>query len=377
MKRGFTDKAIRELPPGFHRDPGWPTLHLLVEKSGSRRWVQRLYVGGKEIRRGLGGYPVVTLEEARDAALENRRALRRGELVRAGAAPTFGEIAGQVITMKRQGLKTGSKTEAQLSALLGTYCAPLAAMRVDRIATRDLLAVVEPVWIAKRATATKLRAFLGSVFARAVAEGHRTDNPADGVTASVLPKAKPTARHTALPHTGVSAALATIRASGAQEATKDAFALLVLTACRSGEVRGARWEEMDLDGRVWTIPQERAKSSRPHRVALSRQAVAILRTARDRTGGAGLVFPSATGRIMSDNTLSKVLRENAVAAVPHGFRSSFRDWCGETGQPRELAEAALAHTLPNETEAAYARSDLLERRRGLMQEWADYLDTKA
>ena len=179
--------------------------------------------------------------------------------------------------------------------------------------------------------------------------GHRPDNPAGD-------------------------ALATVRASQAAVTTKRAFEFLVLTAARSGEVRLATWDEMDLDAGVWTIPAARMKAKRDHRVPLSGRALAILHDVQRLSDGPGVVFPKPRGKPRSDATLSQLIKELGIAAVPHGFRSSFRDWAAEqTNTPREVVEAALAHTVRNPTEAAYARSDLFERRRRLMDEWAAYL----
>ena len=178
-----------------------------------------------------------------------------------------------------------------------------------------------------------------------------------------------------MPFREVGAAVATVRASGqAHWATKAAFEFLVLTAARSGEVRFAEWTEMDLAARTWTIPKGRMKGEREHRVPLPDRAVAILAEARGRTGGSGLVFPTARGRPPSDSTLSKLLRELKIGAVPHGFRSSFRDWAAECSDaPRDVCELALAHVNSDRVEAAYRRTDLFERRRVLMQEWAAYV----
>ena len=168
------------------------------------------------------------------------------------------------------------------------------------------------------------------------------------------------------------------RRSGASNAyigTILAFQFLVLTAARSGEVRGARWSEVDFDARTWTVPASRMKAGRAHRVPLSAAALGVLRDAREYSDGSGLVFPSITGRMMSDSTLSKLLRENGIEGTPHGMRSAFRDWASEqTNTPHAVMEAALAHTIPNKAEAAYARSDLLDKRRVLMNAWARYLD---
>ena len=177
----------------------------------------------------------------------------------------------------------------------------------------------------------------------------------------------------ALPHGEVAAALATVRESSAYATTILAFEFLTLTAARSGEVRGANWDEIDLDARTWTIPSERMKAGTEHRVPLSTVAMKVLEMAAQHADSCGLVFPSASGRQMSDSTISKLLRENGIECVPHGMRSSFRDWCAETGVDRELAESALAHIVKNPVEAAYMRSDLLNRRRQVIGDWADYL----
>ena len=203
---------------------------------------------------------------------------------------------------------------------------------------------------------------------------HRPDNPAGEQVLQALPKIGANRKHyLALPHGKVGRALETIRETEAWPSTKLAFEFLVLTATRSGEVRLALWKEMDLDEAVWAIPGERMKANREHRVPLSSRAVEVLREAGEYFSGGKLVFPSPTGKPLSNATLSKLCRDNAIGAVPHGFRSSFRDWCGETGQPRDVAEQALAHVIKNKAEAAYARSDLFDRRRALMEAWARYV----
>ncbi|MCY4121138.1 MAG: site-specific integrase [Acidobacteria bacterium] len=208
----------------------------------------------------------------------------------------------------------------------------------------------------------------------AVAMEYRPDNPCERVAAT-LGRQRRVVRHMrALPHAEVAEAVATVRASGATTAAKLAFEFLVLTAARSGEVRLARWDEIDLDAEVWTVPAERMKANREHRVPLSSRAAEILRTAFTVRNGNKLVFPSPCGKPLSDMTLSKLLKEQGVQAVPHGFRSSFRDWAAEeTNHPREVVEAALAHRVTDQVEAAYARSTLFERRRRLMADWGAYL----
>ena len=210
----------------------------------------------------------------------------------------------------------------------------------------------------------------------AVAMGYRPDNPAGDALGQALGRQQAVVQHmrAAVPHRAVADALATVRASQASVTTKRAFEFLVLTAARSGEVRLATWDEMDLDAGVWTISAARMKAKRDHRVPLSGRALAILHEVPRRSDGTGLVFPNPRGKPLSDITLSRLIKELGIAAVPHGFRSSFRDWAAEqTNTPREVVEAALAHTVRNPTEAAYARSDLFDRRRRLMDEWAAYL----
>ena len=176
-----------------------------------------------------------------------------------------------------------------------------------------------------------------------------------------------------VPHAEVGEVIGKVRESTGHLCTRLAFEFLVLTAARSGEVRGAMWEEMDVASRMWTVPAERMKAREVHRVALSGAALAVLEQARELGAVQGLVFPSKLGRAISDGTMSKLLRDLGIPAVPHGFRSSFRDWCGDTRVPREVAEACLAHTVGNRVEAAYARSDLFELRRPVMEDWAEYV----
>ena len=216
------------------------------------------------------------------------------------------------------------------------------------------MAVLLPIWTTKAETARRVRQRIGTVMKWAVAKGYRPDNPAGGAIGAALPKNGSTRQHfRALPHKEVAAALDAVRASNAWVLSKLAFEFLVLTAARSGEVRGARWEEMDFEHAPWSVPAERMKAARKHRVPLSPQAIGVLRRAEELSDGSGLVFPSPTGGVLSPSTLSKLVRELGISAVPHGFRTSFRVWCGDTGVAREVAEAALAHVVRDKVEAAY------------------------
>jgi integrase len=325
---------------------------------------------------------LVSLSEAREKALENRKAARAGENPLANkraseAILSFSEAAKRVHAMHMPTWRN-PKHAAQWINTLETYAFPtIGAKRITDVTSADVLAVLSPIWTQKPETAQRVRQRIGAVLKWAMAQGWRSDNPCETIT-NVLPKASAAQkRHMpALPYTEVASAIAAIQASQASMAAKLAFEFLVLTACRSGEVRGAMWEEIDLQKAVWSIPASRMKAKKPHNVPLSKRAIDVLQQASALSDGeTGLVFPSPiSGKQLSDMTLSKLLKEQNIAAVPHGFRSSFRDWAGEqTNIPREVAEFCLAHVTKDKTEAAYARSDLFEKRRKLMEAWNNYV----
>ena len=377
-KTTLTAAFVKHAEPGKHYDTNG--LFLKVEPGGTRRWVQRIVIRGRRRDVGLGGYPLVSLAEARQQAFGNRKLARAGgdpiALKRQHHVPTFEEAAEQVIDLHAGNWKDGGKSAGQWRASLAAYAMPrLGRLRVSAISTADVMAVLLPIWHDKRETARRVRQRIGAVMKWAVAQGHRQDNPAGEAIGAALPRNGVARKHmAALPHGEVSDALARVQASAAGTTTKLAFELLVLTAARSGEVRLATWEEIDPAAAVWTVPAERMKAGREHRVPLCRRALEVLRDAREFGDGNALVFPGPRGKALSDMTLSKLVREQGIPAVPHGFRSSFRDWASErTNHPREVIEAALAHVVRNRTEAAYARSDLFERRRRLMDDWAAYL----
>ena len=371
-------KSISE--PGRYGDGrGSHGLSLLVKPTvngrWSKTWGQRLRIGGRITTLGLGSYPVVSLAEARRRALVNRQAVDAGKDPRSDGVPTFEQAAAKVIALHAEGWRDRGRSEAQWQASLRDYAyGVLGSKTVDKVTTADVLAVLVPIWHAKPETARRVRQRIGAVMRWAIAEGHRQDNPAGDAIAAALPKHNDRRQHQlALPHDGVSAAIYAVRASDAHAATKLAFEFLVLTAARSGEVRGAHWDEIDLNAGVWTIPAERTKTARPHRVALSSRAIEVLTEARAlNSDGEGLVFPSASGRVMSDSTMSKLARELGLGMTPHGARASFRSWCADTAVPREVAEACLAHVVKG-VEGAYQRSDLLNARAQIMERWAHYL----
>ena len=369
--------------PGRYGDGrGSSGLSLLVKRTArghlAKSWAQRISVDGRPRNLGLGSWPHVGLAEAREKCALNLGARRRGELVtgRKRTVPTFEEAIEEVIAVHRAGWKDGGRQEKLWRASLRDHAMPrLGGRPVDRINTADVMAVLLPIWNEKRVTARRVRQRISAVMRWAVAQGYREDNPAGEAIGAALPQngVRPQ-HHRALPYTEVGEAIETVRASGAYPATVLVFEFLVLTACRSGEVRGALSEEIDLEGREWRIPPARMKTNREHRVPLSTGALAVLREAEPLADGSGLVFPSARGRPLSEATISKMVRELGIGAVPHGFRSSFRDWAAECSDaPREVCELALAHVNTNSIEAAYRRTDLFERRRALMEQWATFL----
>ena len=362
--------------PGRYGDGyGGFGLSLLVKPMSSGRlsksWSQRVRINGSAANLGLGVYPIVTLADSRRKAITNRRLIERGQDPRGGGVPTFAEAVEKVIELHRKTWKPGGKSEAQWRASLERYATPtLGRMTVDKISTADVLAALIPIWNERRVTAERVRNRIGAVMRWAVAKGYRGDNPAGDAIAAALPRSGVRKQHfPSLPHRQVAAALATVEASAAWVGLRLAFRFLVLTATRSGDVRGARWEE--IDGDTWTIPSTRMKAGREHRVPLSREALAVLDRAREIPGNTGLIFPSVTGRKLSATAPSILLHDNGVEAVPHGFRSSFRDWAADNAVDREVAEAALAHVVKG-VEGSYFRSDLFERRHEVMEGWASY-----
>ena len=384
MKRnGLTVQFVRSVKPAntLKRYADGCGLMLVVKPTGGKSWIQRLVVRGRRRDIGLGSLDRVSLAQARRKAFENRNVARDGgdptKQADVRTAPTFAEAAEAVIAMHAENWRDGGKTEARWRATLANYAFPRLGRRlVSDITTADVLAVLthDGFWSTKRETARKVRQRISTIMDWAAAEGHRTDNPCHALKAA-LPKTGTRTQHRrALPYDAVSDAVICVRASAAFPTTKLAFELLVLTATRSGEVRQARVEEFDMDSKVWTIPADRTKTGRPHRVPLSDAALDVLLEARQYADGSRLVFPSARGLVMSDMTLSKLIKELGIEAVPHGFRSSFRMWAAErTNIPREVAEFALGHVVGDEAERAYQRSDLFDRRRGLMESWAAYL----
>jgi integrase len=330
---------------------------------------------------GLGSTSGVTLADARDKAAAARRLIAQGinpidERKQKTGIPTFGEVADEV----RQSLSAGFRNEkhkAQWKSTLETFGAPLRAKPVDTIATDDMLAVLKPIWTTKAETASRVRGRIEKILDAAKAKGFRNgENPARwrGHLDHLLPRQSKLARghHAAMPYEDVAAFIAKLRTREATAAL--ALELCILTAARSGEILGMRWSEIGFDNKIWTVPANRMKAGREHRVPLSSPAIAILRHL-ERMKIGDFVFPGqARDKPLSNMAMEMMLRRMKVDhATVHGFRSSFRDWAGNVSNfPRELIETALAHVIGDKAEQAYRRSDALEKRRLLMDEWAAY-----
>ncbi|AWC21797.1 Prophage CP4-57 integrase [Aminobacter sp. MSH1] len=382
-------------------------LLLQATPSGARTWILRVLVGGKRREIGLGGYPDVTLADAVRIAREAKDKIRQGidpieerKAARAALAAqqarglTFNDAVDRYLAAKLDAFKN-AKHRAQWRMTLETYAGPeLGPMMVGDITLQDVLRVLQPIWRTKTETASRLRGRIEAVLAWATVAGHRTgDNPARwaGNLKEMLPAASKVKVGDNQPAVQLDDAARWFAALRAREGTGSrALQFLALTAARSQEVRGAAWDEFDLEKALWIVPPARMKMAREHRVPLSPDAVALLKTL-PRFAENPLVFPAAKGGVLSDMTLSATMRRlheaetkegragfldrsSKRAAVPHGLRSTFRDWVSErTAFAGEMAEAALAHKVSNAVEAAYRRGDMIEKRRQMMVAWSDFL----
>lgn len=375
--------------PGRHADGDG--LYLVVDEGGGKRWVYLFRLAGKRREMGLGPLRIVSLAQARELASEARALAARGidpvdarqaalpspESAPAPKAPTFAEVA-EAFMDDRAGEWRNAKHRQQWRNTLTTYAASLWTMPVSDIGTPEVLAALRSIWREKPETASRVRGRIERILDAAKVEGHREgENPARwrGHLEHTLPKATKLSRghHAALPYRDVPAFVAALRARVADSAR--ALELIILTAARSGEVRGMRASEVDLEAAVWTVPAERMKGGRPHRVPLSRPALALLAPRLSAVGPDDLLFTNTKGGMFSDMVFDALFKRAKVEDITtHGFRSSFRDWAGdETDFPREVIEAALAHLVGDDVELAYRRGDALEKRRQLMDLWASFV----
>lgn len=387
--RELTATEVRRLKPGTHAVGGVAGLLINVKPTGARSWVLRAIVGGRRRDIGLGGFPDVPLADARQRAREARDLIRQGidpaaqrqaarDALKAagGKRKTFREVAISCHKMKAHEFRSDRHKATWLSSLEAHVFPHIGDLPVDAVELPHVVAALEPIWTTKTETASRLRQRIEAVLDFAKVKKLRTgENPAvwRGNLDKVLPRPQKVAtvtHHAALPVDDMPQFMAALREVGGMGAR--ALELAILTAARSGEVRGATWAEIDLEAAIWSVPGERMKAGKPHRVPLCAEAVALLK-ALPRMEGTEYVFPAARGGMLSDMTMSAVTRRMKVDAVPHGFRSTFRDWCSEhTNYPREVAEQALAHTIGNAVEAAYRRGDLFDKRRRLMTEWGKF-----
>lgn len=353
-------------------------LYLKIDTSGAKRWIQRLTINGKRTDMGLGSVDSVPLEEARDLARENKREAKSGGDPLATRRqkqeiPTFSEAAHAVHQLHLPTWKNKKHADQWINTLTEYAFPHIGTKQVSRVGTSDILHVLTPIWTSKPETARRVRQRIGAVLKWSKAKGWRSDNPAENI-ASALPnlKDKKPQHQKSLPYEHVAGSITTIQNCNANLTTKLAIEFLILTATRSGEVREATWSE--IAGDCWTISAERMKKPRAHRVPLSPRCLEILSEAKSLNSSSDYIFPNSKDKPYSDSTFSKLLRELNIGAVPHGFRSSFRVWASEqTGIPHQVCEFALAHVISDKAEAAYQRSDLFEKRRNLMDMWANYL----
>lgn len=405
----LTDIHVRNLKrPGLYAVGGVPGLYVQVLPSETKTWVLRASIGGRRRDMGLGGYPEVKLAEAREAAREARKKIREGvdpieerrqaqlALRRAAALrsartkATFSDATDQLLELRSDEWRN-AKHRQQWRSTLETYAFPrIGKKAATDVSTADVVQILDPIWREKTETAKRLRGRIEAVLAGAHARDSQLDkgdrlfpenwqNPARWRGHLEHRFARPSKvakieHHAALPYRELGDFIVRLRSAAGMGARALEFA--ILTAARSGEVRGATWVEIDLEAKVWTIPAERMKAGKEHRVPLSGAAVALLERMRDdpeRLAGSPFVFTAPRGGQLSDMTLSAVLRRMNVDAVPHGFRSTFKDWATEqTSFPGEMAEVALAHAIQNKVEAAYRRGDMVQKRRQLMEAWAKF-----
>ncbi|WP_259444707.1 tyrosine-type recombinase/integrase [Neotabrizicola shimadae] len=382
-------------------------LYVQITPNGAKTWILRMRIGERRRDFGLGGYPTVTLAQARDKArearakvesgidpVEERKSARARIIASQRRGLLFSEAVDRALVSKIDAFRN-EKHRKQWRSTLDTYALPVIGhMPLQDIAVHDVLRVLEPIWATKTETASRLRGRIEAVLSWATVSGHRTgDNPARwaGNLKELLPAASKVAKEDNQPALQLKDAPAWYaELKDRQGFVARALEFLALTAARSGEVRGAQWDEIDFEHRLWIIPASRMKMQREHRVPLSQQALDLL-AALPRLDTNPLVFPAARGGPLSDMALSMLMKRQHAAsieaggpgfvdrvtkrpAVPHGMRSTFRDWVAERTQyPGEMAEVALAHRISNAVEAAYRRGDMVEKRRAMMEDWAGFL----
>lgn len=366
-------KALLEKPGRYSDGDG---LLLFVRSPGQASWVARVQHGGKRRDYGIGSVKLYGLSEARDRAWEVRRAIADGRdprtlwerppalllIFKEAAEARFKAKAGDV----------GDKRQKQDRAMLAAYAYPaLGKLQVQSLDADRIADCLRPIWTTKPETAKQVRSLIVRTLRFTRPDGADFTKALTAAIADKLPRQPRAGNFDALPYEDVPALMERLKPKTGVAAL--ALRMLILCASRSGEIRGAKWDEIDLERAVWTIPADRMKMKRPHRVPLSPQALAVLDEAK-AIRHSGQIFPNSKGEALSDMALTKTLRDMKVDCTAHGFRSSFRDWAAEqTSAPGEVAEAALAHAVPSAVEAAYKRTDFFDRRRELMNAWGGFL----
>ncbi|MFL2813427.1 MAG: tyrosine-type recombinase/integrase [Candidatus Puniceispirillales bacterium] len=366
--------------PGKYYDSNFG-LFLRVYPSGSKNWVQRITINGKRREKGLGSLKLVSLAEARDLAFENLKMIKIGDdpfySNSQKIIPSFEEVAHKVHQSNLPSWKN-KKHAAQFISTLKTYAFPhIGELKVSEVNTSHLMSILSPIWLTKAETARRVRQRISAVLTWSIAQNWRTDNPADKMIVKALPKQTKKLNHRkSMSYEDVGSFIRTVQNSNALITTKLALEFLILTATRSNEVRTAKWEEVNEN--LWTIPSERMKLGIAHRIPLSTRCMEIIKGARKISNGSKYIFSGIKiDAPLSENTFNKLIKDLNFDVHAHGFRTSFRTWTQEkTNYPREIAETALAHSLKDKSEAAYARSDLLEKRREMMEAWAIYINNE-
>jgi integrase len=370
----LTQAAIRAVinKPGRYRDG--EGLLLFVRQPGQASWVARIQHDGKRRDYGLGSLKLFSLAEAREKCREIKRALKSGRDPHALGKPGKGmDLLFRDTAIGFLDEKFSPATRRQALARLKTYVFPmLGKMQLQSIDAEMIADVLRPIWTTKAETALRVRELIIRVLRYGRPDGPSLETTLARAISDRLPAQPRGGNFAAMPHADVRAFMHRLENKPGLGAL--ALRTVILTATRGGEVRDATWSELDFDKAVWTIPAARMKMKRPHRIPLSRQAQAVFREAANlRRAGTDLIFPGAKGGPLSDMTLGKCMRDLKAPYVPHGFRSTFRDWAAEmTDAPGDVAEAALAHAVLSAVEASYKRTDFFDRRRDLMDAWGEY-----
>ena len=358
-------------------------MRIVVDQGGTKRWVVRVTVGGRRIERGLGAFPLVSIEEARTKAAEFKRAadndvdVRAAQRASASSGTTFCQMF-EISFAQRQKQLSNAKHLKQWSSTMEAYVFPkIGDVPVADVTTGQVIDVLTPIWFDKPETAKRVLQRIETVFKSAIVRGIRVRaTPCVGVAAELGTKHREVTHHASLEWVRVPAFISLLRNDGGRRRMVTALALeyLILTATRSGETRGADWSEIDLVSAIWSIPKERMKARSAHKIPLSTRAIEILEEARRLTPKSELIFEAfKPGRPLSDMTFTKLLRDLQIDATAHGFRTSFKVWAAERARaPNEVSEAALAHANPNKVVAAYLRTDFFEERKTLMAAWAEH-----